>query len=847
MKILLAALGIAAFAVQPALATDVELGGVTYDAQVMSKREIGPGILHTRYRINSYPLNINVLTVDLNNPYNRIETTVANESAKGTESLVSAAKRQSSPGHRALAAANANFWVVPSQPEEKTYTGTTRNASVRNGVIVTESNQHRDQWDGGTMRTGVVAMSYDKTAYIDYCTSSIQVTADKIGSLEVHQCNKGVHNDELCMYNSYYGSKREFMPIKVVGGKYDFDEAGDATEVILDLEPGQTWDSGRDIKLTVAEVRTNAGKGTLGDHDLALVGRGANRDKIAALAVGDKVTLKYTWTYNPGSANEVTPLVEQAVGGNALVMRNGELTPHNSNETYNSQVYSRTGYGTSADGKTLYIVVIDKSTDPVYGASKGCNTAVMCEFARSLGCSNMANFDAGGSAEMMVNGKIENKTTEGSPRAVANGWMIYSIAPEDTPEASKVARLVFDELEMKAPIYGSFTPKVIAYNTYGAVIDYNFTDFTLSCDPSLGSCEGSVFTAGAKPASGKITASYGDVTVEGDIEVLQAQIALRVKPILIDGYRQYPMEVEAVIASNTYSYNPATIQWTVDDTTVAEIDGNGVLHGKKEGTTTIHGTIGDFNDQTEVTVEIAPAPEIAIGQWDTWTVKGSSGITLTKLDAEGKLTFTYGSARDPYVSVSNKTQFYSIPDGIFIEFTPSVEIRQLSFDMRAPFHAKTNVLTIKPADDGVFEAGKTHKLELPISMLGDPADISLYPISLNYLRFYMTASSNYKGSQEIRLGNLSAVYSHTGIEDLVAPANADIAIVPNPVEANGSFAVIAHDIVRADIFSLNGTLVKSVDGAKAEAMQIAAPSTPGTYLLRVLSDSGTTASILIVK
>ena len=174
-----------------AVGQNVTLGGKEYEVQRMTDMEIGPGIRHTRYRLPSYPLNINVITVDLNNPYNRIETTVANESAKGTELLVHAANRQSGPSHRALAGANANFWVVSTQPEENTYMGTTRNASVRNGAIVTESNQHHNQWDGGTMRTGVVSMSTDKTAYIDYCTSTIKASSPKFGTLEVHQSNKG--------------------------------------------------------------------------------------------------------------------------------------------------------------------------------------------------------------------------------------------------------------------------------------------------------------------------------------------------------------------------------------------------------------------------------------------------------------------------------------------------------------------------------------------------------------------------------------------------------------------------------------------------------------------------------
>ncbi len=120
--------------------------------------------------------------------------------------------------------------------------------------------------------------------------------------------------------------------------------------------------------------------------------------------------------------------------GNAVVMRKGELTEHNYNEDYNSMVYSRTAYGCSEDGKTLYMIVIDKSTDPVYGKSAGCPTSVMCEIAKHFGCWNMSNFDAGGSAEMMIDYEIVNKTTEATPRPVANGWMVFSIAPgRETP------------------------------------------------------------------------------------------------------------------------------------------------------------------------------------------------------------------------------------------------------------------------------------------------------------------------------------------------------------------------------------------------------------------------------
>lgn len=846
MNKLLLACGAVAFFSFSSMAETVNLEGKDYEVECKIDRQIGPGITHLRYRLPDYPLNINVVKVDLNNPYNRIETTVANESAKGTELLVNAAKRQSSEGHRAVAGANANFWVVATQPEEKTYTGTTRNASVRNGVIVTESNQNRDQWDGGTMRTGVVSMSYDKTAYIDYCTSSIAVTNSKIGTLEVHQCNKGIHTDELCMYNRYYGSAREFMPIKIVSGKYEFDDPGDATEVILDFAEGEDWNSGRDIEFIVKEVRTDAGNGMLGNHDLALVGRGPYREVMAALAEGDKLVMKYSWTYNPGSENEITPLVEQAVGGNALVMRNGELTAHNSNETYNSQVYSRTGYGCSADGKTLYIVVIDKSTDPVYGTSAGCNTAKMCEFARWLGCSNMANFDAGGSTEMFITDRIENRTTEGTPRAVANGWLVYNTAPEDTPEASEVAALAFEEMSLTAPAYGTFSPTVIAYNKYGAVISYDFRDFTLSCDPELGTCDGNSFTAGKNAVTGKLTATVGEVSIDIELTVAATQPVMAVKPLLIDGTREYPIEISATIGDKVYSYNPADFEWIIDDTDIVSIDAQGVLRGLKEGKTTITAKIGDITESTEVTVEIANAAEMAHENLAEWTAKGT-GVSNVSLSPEGVVTFTYGSSKTPYITIATGTVFYSLPDNIFFEFEPAVNLTHISADIHTPEATRTSYKTIKHETEPNFAAATKHNVEIPISLVGETSKISTYPVSISNIRLYPEAGS---GQGTVQLHRLYARYDNyqSSVElNTAAAEKGKVSITPNPVAAGTCFTVHATDIQSIDIYSPAGALVAKYAGMDAETVVLPAPATPGAYVVNINSNEGASAAILIVK
>lgn len=818
--------------------------GKTYQIDRLIEREIGPGTTYLRMRLPQYPLNVNVVMVDLNNPYNRIETTTAKESSRGTESLVTAGRRLSTTGHRALAAANANFWIVGTQPEDQVFTGITRNVSLRNGKMVTESNQHRDQWDGGTNRTGIVSVSYDRTLYIDRCTSSIQAWGDKLPAHEVWQCNKGCWEDEMVMYNSFYGASTQFIPLyQDANGKYQRATGlTDVTEVVLDFAPGQSWVSGETMEFVVAEVRTATnGQGTLGKHDLALVGRGENATALAALAAGDKINLKYTWTFNPGKAAEVTPAIENAIGGNALVMRKGELLAANTNETYNSQVYSRTGYGCSEDGKTLYIVVIDKSTDPVYGTSAGCSTTIMCEIAKHLGCYNMANFDAGGSAEMMVNDAIINKTTEGTPRAVANGWMVFNIAPEDDNE---VARLEFFDYALQQPIYAPGSPAVIAYNKYGSVLDYDYKDVTFSCDPAIGSCNGNVFTAGSQAATGLLTATVGNVSVSKEMTVIGADIAMRSDNIIIDSYREYPIEVVAVTKDRDYTYDPANIDWTVADETVATIDADGVLRGIANGTTTITGKIGNATTSATVTVEVATMPMQSLCAIGDWTIKVGTGLKLGDITDDGVINFNWGTKTAGYVDLSNKELMsYSLPDAIYVDFNATSPVSKVTMDILPATASRPITVNVEQE----FAANTDHHIKIDMGDV-DLNDICSFPLNIRRVRLTFKTVTTNKGDGKVAFGGVMMEYKHyDGIEDVVAPsgAAARLGLSHNPAVSGESVTVKGAGLTGVAVYSISGALVATYS-AEGDLAVITAPA-PGTYVVAAMTADGPASAIMLVR
>ena len=91
MKIKLLFLGAVASMATAMSAGSFDINGTAYNYDLLEQKEIGPGVIYHRIRIPDYPLNINYMTVDLTNPYNRIETQQGEDQVGKTGLLPSAA------------------------------------------------------------------------------------------------------------------------------------------------------------------------------------------------------------------------------------------------------------------------------------------------------------------------------------------------------------------------------------------------------------------------------------------------------------------------------------------------------------------------------------------------------------------------------------------------------------------------------------------------------------------------------------------------------------------------------------------------------------------------------------
>lgn len=135
---------------------------------------------------------------------------------------------------------------------------------------------------------------------------------------------------------------------------------------------------------------------------------------LSALAVGDKVRLDVKANVNP----------ELAVGGNAALLTNGEVTV-NENVTA-----GRTAVGISEDGSKLFFVVIDGRRFDADGMTLN----ELARLMKDLGAWNALNLDGGGSTTLVGRpaGTSEpvviNQPSDGNERLVTNALVIRSSA-----------------------------------------------------------------------------------------------------------------------------------------------------------------------------------------------------------------------------------------------------------------------------------------------------------------------------------------------------------------------------------------------------------------------------------
>jgi hypothetical protein len=352
----------------------------------LSSVVVAPGTTHLSI-VKDGPYSINVLVVDLHSKDISLETYRPVGLVRTSEQ----ARRNSSDGHRVVAAINADFFSFK--------TGWPVNNQVRNGEVVYGTQTQRSHF----------LLDENNRPHIERTSFEGWAKTPKGNTYVIAGVNDAHKDNTIILHNSFSDSATS--------------STGKGRTVPLALL-GSSWAVCDTMRLVVRSE---------GSVDLAHIPPGS-----AALWIG------------PGNATEPAPGdmntgdtllvyvgirppvkgVRSALGGVGMIIANGKPVSDSvnveekTNFNFLTARHPRTFVGFDRDSTKLYLCVVDGRQQQ----SIGMNFREMAEFLLSIGVWNAVNFDGGGSTTMVVQGKIVNSPSDATgERPVANTLQIIDL------------------------------------------------------------------------------------------------------------------------------------------------------------------------------------------------------------------------------------------------------------------------------------------------------------------------------------------------------------------------------------------------------------------------------------
>ncbi len=357
--------------------------------KLLFKEPIAPGVVRYKYEITRDKNNtqVNVVTVDLNNPHIKINT-VAGGGTYTNKATVS----QMADRTNAVALVNGDFFTMQLQ-------GVPLGASIIDGDMKSSPAVLTDIWSFG--------IDENNTAFIDSTKFVGSITAPNGKSYPIDGLNKTFywyqpskeysHESKIQMYDSFWSSKSR----------------GDKTagEVLLS----------EDNVVEQIVYRKNIDMKIPKGKKILQVSGGSERFVRENIKVGDKVQINTNIEPNRNW--------KMMIGGHALLLENGAIKKYTKDVTSIGGIRARTAVGISNDGKTVYIVSCEGRTK----RSAGLSLNELSQFMLDLGAFKAMNLDGGGSTAMAVRNlgdikrtRVTNPERNAAERKVVNGLGVFN-------------------------------------------------------------------------------------------------------------------------------------------------------------------------------------------------------------------------------------------------------------------------------------------------------------------------------------------------------------------------------------------------------------------------------------
>ena len=698
----------------------------------------GPGVVAAKYDIPALPLKVSVVEMDLTNPYIVMETCLGAEKSVGCETPVNMANRNTRPGHEVVGAVNGDFFMTSPTNE----VGLPVSGQVRNDELVLSSHNR-----------ACLVLDTDNRPYIDRLTFTGNVTCGEL-SFPLNLVNRmryayeGIATNQSILFTRSYGP-----------ATYDGSTSGKMVLLRPAGEPFR-WNANGVEQCVVEDIFDAQGSTIIPEGKAVLWLKGTYANHASSLHVGEELSISFRLTLN-NEGKEIN--IHQLIGGsNHIIMQNGQFC-----EDW-AERHPRTAIGFNADSTRLYFVVVDGR----HLTSTGVTLKEMMGIFEALGAVNAVNLDGGGSSCILVNDEVMNHPSDGPVRAVGNGCLFVSTAPED----DAIGIINFEPRCYNLSISATARFGIWGYNQYGVLKTRDLDGCTFSCDPWVGSFdEQGYFHAVSTPAAGNLYATYGDITATQPVTIMEAQWLLVSDSVVIDRFHPYAININGVSGYGLDKVDPSVVDWTSADETVCTVDGQGVVTAVADGQTLVGSSNPMLLDSIMVSVEnpkgrvttIENAP-IDPATWDI-TQSGGKNRTVTTLANGLQIDFTGASSRNPYIKITKAVQIWGLPDTLRMRIIPgALQLKTLKMLVENAYGTR---MTVEYPFGEANSSGEM-VVDAPVADICDIADLGNFPLHLVY--YYITYNSPVTGEEySLKIPGMELVYDCMP-QDEPYPAEGDV-------------------------------------------------------------------------
>lgn len=683
----------------------------------------GPGLTAAKYDVPALPLKVSVVEMDLTNPYIVMETCLGADKAVGSETPVNMALRNTRAGHEVVGAVNGDFFMTSPSNE----VGLPLSGQVRNDELVLSSHDR-----------ACLVLDNDNRPFIDRLTFTGRVTSGAT-SFALNLVNRMRYAYENIATNQSILFTRSYGPVT-----YDGSSGG---KMVLLKPAGDPfrWNANGMEQCIIEDIFDAQGSTTIPDGKAILWLKGSYANHAASLNVGDEMSISFRLTLNnePGDVN-----IHQLIGGsNHIIMQNGEFR-----EDW-AERHPRTAIGFNADSTRLYFVVVDGR----HLTSVGVTLREMYGIFTALGAVNAVNLDGGGSSCILVNDEVMNHPSDGPVRAVGNGCLFVSIAPQD----DEIGIINFEPRCYNLSISATTAFGVWGYNQYGVLKTRDLQGCTFSCDPQVGYFdEEGFFHAVSTPASGNLYVTYNGITAAQPVTIMEAQWQLVSDSVVIDRFHPYAININGVSGYGLDKVDPSVVAWTSMDEGVCAVDDQGIITAVADGQTFVGSSHPLLADSLLVSVENPKGRVTTVENGpldpDTWEITQSGGKdrVVTSLDNGLQIDFTGSSSRNPYLKLTKAVQMWGLPDTLRMRLQPGdLQLKTVKIMLGNAYGERNTVeYPAVAATDGEIV------IDAPVSDFYDVTDLGNYPLHLVY--YYITYNSPTTGEPySLKIPGMELVYA----------------------------------------------------------------------------------------